>query len=54
MPTVKYVGSGIVNLLARRSETASSSSAKRLPVMIASEKLFFVCRAASFVNAGEN
>ena len=52
MPTVKYVGRGIAILPASRSETASLSSAKRSPTMIASEKLFFVCKAVSFVNAG--
>ena len=54
MPTVKYVESGTVILPARRSETASSSSAKRLPVTMASEKLFFVCKVVSFVNAVDN
>jgi hypothetical protein len=54
VPTVKYVGSGIAILPARRSEMASSSSANRLPVTSASEKLFFVCKVVSFVNAADN
>lgn len=54
MPTVKYVGRGIAILPVRRSETASLSSAKRLPVIRASEKLFFICKVVSFVNAGDN
>ena len=54
MPTVKYVGMVIAILPARISETASSSSAKRLPSTIAKEKLFFVCKFASFENADES
>jgi hypothetical protein len=41
-----------VILPARRSETVSLSSAKKLPATIASEKVFFVCKVVSFVNAG--
>ena len=54
MPTVKYVGRGIAILPARRSDNASSPSAKRLPAMSAREKLFFVCKVVNFVNAADN
>lgn len=50
VPTVKYVGRGTDTRSARRSETASSSSAKKFPVIIANEKLFFACNVVSFVN----
>jgi hypothetical protein len=41
-PIVKYVGRGTDIRSARRSEIASSSSAKRFPAIIANEKLFLL------------
>lgn len=49
-PTVKYVGIGIEIFSARRPATASSSSLKRSPAMIAKEKLFLLCKVESFVD----
>ena len=41
MPTVKYVGRGMVIVFARSSVTASLSSENKLPVTMAKAKLFF-------------
>lgn len=54
MPTVKYVGRGMVILLARRSATAWLSSENRLPATMARSKLFLVCNADSFVKTGSS
>jgi len=54
VPTVKYVGSGMVIRCARRSEMVSLSSENKSPAIIASEKLFFACRVANFVKTGCN
>lgn len=54
VPTVKYVGRGIVMLPARRLDTASSSPANRFPETRARENLFLACKVEILVNAGCN